>query len=196
MAEDFPTDEELAKAGWFRLSRRERRINSAPRRGQFFWVDFPHDAYEPEFIGEHPGVVLRGGNLLHGTCIVVPVTSREPAIRRYVHKFGTNPNPQGEKSGIEAFAICDHLYTVNVCRLRPVLDLKGQPVFGKVSPEDLFEIERLVVLALFPPGPGGGSRVTLAAEVSAPQKEADVAASPETNRLSARKILGLPKAKR
>jgi len=149
----WPTDEELAAAGWVKISRRERRILSAPRVREYYWVDFPHDAYAPEFVGEHPGIVIRAGKLLHATCIIVPVTSKAQAEARYVHKLARNPNPAGHRDGVEAFVICDHLYTVNTCRLRPVFSLKGGHLYPKVEPADFEAICRLVQLALFPPGP-------------------------------------------
>jgi hypothetical protein len=48
----WPTDSELKDAGWVKISRRERKILSRPRARQYYWVDFPHDAYAPEFVGE------------------------------------------------------------------------------------------------------------------------------------------------
>lgn len=50
----FPSDEELLNAGWVRTSRRDRLILSVPCVGEVYWVDFPRDAYAPEFEGEHP----------------------------------------------------------------------------------------------------------------------------------------------
>src|SRR3546814_20111184 len=46
----FPQHHEIIKAGYIPISRRERRIQSRPRVGQMYWVDFPHDAYVPEFV--------------------------------------------------------------------------------------------------------------------------------------------------
>jgi hypothetical protein len=75
----FPTDGELDAAGWVRKSRRDRRILSRPRVGQYCWVDFPHDAYVPEFVGEHPGVVIRAARSLNDTD-VTPIF--HPAMTR------------------------------------------------------------------------------------------------------------------
>jgi uncharacterized protein YifN (PemK superfamily) len=150
---NWPSDEEIEKAGWVRLSRRERLIQSRARAGQYYWVDFPHDAYAPEFVGEHPGVVIRGGNALHSTSIIVPITSKPQAEARYVHKLSKNPSPKGQRDRIDVFAICDHLYTVNVCRLRPLFDLRGGKIYPYVADVDFKAIRDLVQKALFPPGP-------------------------------------------
>ena len=72
------------------------------------WVDFPHDAYEPEFVGEHPGIVVRAAqNFRHDTCIIVPVSSAEQRTGSQFHRLSKNPNPNG--SEIVAYAVCDHL---------------------------------------------------------------------------------------
>lgn len=148
----WPTDDEIAAAGWFRKSRKALRIKSAPRSKQYYWVDFPHDAHAPEFVGEHPGIVLRGARKLEATCIIVPVTSKPQLNMRYVHQLKRNPNPRGRRDGIIAFVICDHLYTVHTCRLRPVLDLNGRASFPTVDGYDFDEIKRLVWTVLYPPG--------------------------------------------
>lgn len=157
----FPSDEELVQAGWVRISRRERRIQSSTRARQYYWVDFPHDAYAPEFVGEHPGVVIRGGQSLHATSIVVPVTSQPQKDERYVHKLLQNPNPVGHRDGIGAYVICNHLYTVNICRLRPILDPKGRPIYPRVEQADFEGICELIRKALFPPGPKAPEEVRL-----------------------------------
>jgi uncharacterized protein YifN (PemK superfamily) len=58
----------------------------------------------------------------------------------HVHIFSQNPNPVGAAQGFVAHAICDHLYTVHANRLRPVLNLKGRPMFGRIEREDLTAI--------------------------------------------------------
>lgn len=148
----FPTHDEIVKAGYLPSSRRERRIQSRPRVGQMYWVDFPHDAYAPEFVNEHPGIVIRAANSLHDTCIVLPVTSAEQTAGTHFHQLSSNPNPKGKAQGITAFVVCDHIYTVNINRLRPVLSLKGQPVFPKVEQKDMeaiFTILKSVLSAAF-----------------------------------------------
>ena len=133
----FPSDEELRDAGWVRISRRDRLITSTPRVGQYFWVDFPHDAYAPEFVDEHPGIVVRAARGLHDTCIIVPLTSRPQDDARHKHHLATNPNPKGQAEGIEAWAICDHLYTVHIARLRPIKDRFQRAIYPQADPKDL-----------------------------------------------------------
>lgn len=146
----FPHHHEIIKAGYVPISRRERRIQSRPRVGQMYWVDFPHDAYAPEFVNEHPGIVIRASNSLHDTCIILPVTSAQQKAGTHFHQLSKNPNPRGHAEGRIAYVVCDHLYTVHVNRLRPLLSLKFHPVFPKVEPHDMTAIFAIVrnVLAL------------------------------------------------
>lgn len=144
----LPSAEALDALGWVKKSRRDRRLQSRPRVGQYYWVDFPHDAYAPEFEGEHPGVVIRAASSLFDTCVVVPVTSRPQPREAHVHVFSQNPNPAGHVQGKIAHAVCDHVYTVHVNRLRPVLTLRGQPIFSKIDPRDLMGILTKVYSAL------------------------------------------------
>jgi uncharacterized protein YifN (PemK superfamily) len=181
----WPNDEEIEADGWVRISRRARRIDSSPRARQYFWVDFPHDAFAPEFVGEHPGVVLRSGKITHGTCIIVPVTSKPQIEERYVHKLSVNPNPKGQRDGVEAYAVCDHLYTVNICRLRPILSLRGHPIYPRVAEEDFTRIGELVRMALFPAQPGQKPSEPPVPAVAAGE------AGPGVNPVSGRKILKL-----
>lgn len=83
----FPSDDEIRAAGWVRISRRDRLITSTPRVGQYFWIDFPHDAYPPEFVGEHPGIVVRAARQIHDTCIVVPLTSTPQVEAKHTHQL-------------------------------------------------------------------------------------------------------------
>lgn len=146
----FPLHHEIVKAGYIPISRRERRIQSRPRVGQMYWVDFPHDAYVPEFVNEHPGIVIRAANSLNDTCIILPVTSAQQKAGTHFHQLSKNPNPKGHAEGRTAYVVCDHLYTVHVNRLRAVLSLKNYPVFPKVEPHDMKAIFAIVekVLAL------------------------------------------------
>ena len=89
----FPSDADLLAAGWIKASRRHRRINSRPRVGQVYWIDFPHDVYPPEFMGEHPGIIIRAAQNLHGTCIIVPVTSKLQNDASHTHTLSVNPIP-------------------------------------------------------------------------------------------------------
>ena len=146
----FPQHHEIIKAGYIPISRRERRIQSRPRVGQMDWVDFPHDAYVPEFVNEHPGIVIRAANSLSDTCIILPVTSAQQKAGTHFHQLSKNPNPRGHAEGRIAYVVCDHLYTVHVNRLRPLLSLKYVPVYPKVEPHDMTAIFAIVekVLAL------------------------------------------------
>ena len=141
----FPPDEEMALAGWVRISRRQRLILSRPRFQQVYWVDFPHDAYAPEFVGEHPGIVIRSAGNLNEPCVVVPLTSRDQGARPHTYKLTRNPNP---RSNGDSWAVCDHLYTISLCRLRPFLDRFKQNAYPKVSDVDMREISKRVVGSL------------------------------------------------
>lgn len=162
----FPQHHEIIKAGYIPISRRERRIQSRPRVGQMYWVDFPHDAYVPEFVNEHPGIVIRAANSLHDTCIILPVTSAQQKAGTHFHQLSKNPNPKGHAEGRTAYVVCDHLYTVHVNRLRAVLSLKGHPVFPKVEAHDMAAIFGIVekVLALA----SASSHAAAAAAVATP----------------------------
>lgn len=137
----FPTDEEITKAGWVKSSKRERIVTSVPRVGQAYWVDFPRDAYVPEFVGEHPGIVVRAARKLHDTCVVIPMSTRDQGSVKHTHKLKTNPNPKSREKGIVSYAVCDHLYTINIARLRP-FSFKGRNVYPRVEVDDLKEIYR------------------------------------------------------
>lgn len=85
MADDAQDPEwagEARASGWVRPSRRTPIIGSAPRLWQYYWVDFPHDAYTPEFVNEHPGIVVKAARRLADTCIIVPITSTPPSRRK------------------------------------------------------------------------------------------------------------------
>ncbi len=149
----FPLHHEIIKAGYVPISRRERRIVSRPRMGQMYWIDFPHDAYAPEFVNEHPGIVIRAANSLHDTCIILPVTSAQQKAGTNFHQLSRNPNPKGQAAGRIAYVVCDHLYTVNINRLRPLVH-NGKAVFPKVEPHDLtaiFAVVQKVLGAAFGP---------------------------------------------
>lgn len=158
----WPTDEELAAAGWIRISRRNRLILSRPRFGQVYWVDFPHDAYAPEFVGEHPGVVIRGASSLHEPCTVVPLTTRDRGKRPHTFELTINPNPRQDTP---VWAVCDHLYTVSIERLRPFLDRYKNQSFPKVCDADCQELAKRVQGAL------GSLHAAATARVGAAQPE-------------------------
>lgn len=185
----LPPDDILRAAGWIPASRRTRRIQSRPRFGQYYWVDFPHDAYAPEFVGEHPGIVIRAAKKLdHDTCVVVPVTSKPQGESPHIHKLEVNPNPDGKANGVEAYVVCDHFYTVSICRLRPVVDPTGRAIFPKINESDLAGISKCVVRAL--------QIILSAAEAQPPQPssqpDAEPPPGPEKTGPGGRKILRLP----
>jgi uncharacterized protein YifN (PemK superfamily) len=139
----FPTHEEIIQAGYVPLSRRTGRLRSNPRVGQMFWVDFPHDAYAPEFEKEHPGIIIRGPyKLQHSTCIVIPVSSRLQKAGSYIHQLSGNPNPK--KRELTVYAVCDHIYTINTNRLRPMINHSGKPVFPYVDKKDMQNIFKIM----------------------------------------------------
>jgi uncharacterized protein YifN (PemK superfamily) len=177
----FPLHHEIIRAGYIPISRRERRIQSRPRIGQMYWVDFPHDAYVPEFVNEHPGIVIRAATSLNDTCIILPVTSAQQKAGTHFHQLSKNPNPRGHAEGRIAYVVCDHLYTVHVNRLRPMLSLKYQVVFPKVEPHDMTAIFSIVekVLALAA-APSHAAVAAAAAAAAAPPAAAAKPLGPNT----------------
>lgn len=137
---------QLCKAhGFIEPSRRQRSIISTPRVAQYFWVDFPHDAYAPEFVGEHPGIVIRAAQSFNDTCIIIPVTSTSQVIAKHIHKLQKNPNPKNP--ALEAWAVCSHLYTIHLARLRPV-KVGYKPVYPRVDQADMQAIYACIRHAL------------------------------------------------
>ena len=145
----FPSDADLLAAGWIKASRRHRRIISRPRVGQVYWIDFPHDVYPPEFMGEHPGIIIRAAQNLHGTCIIVPVTSKSQSDASHTHTLTVNPIPSVRQNLIQSHVVCDHLYTVHVNRLRPIIAKHNRPIYPKISAHDLQIIVSKIQSALF-----------------------------------------------
>jgi uncharacterized protein YifN (PemK superfamily) len=130
-----PDLNELCKRhGFIRPSRRTRIINSTPRVRQYFWVDFPHDAYVPEFVGEHPGIVIRAARHLNDTCMIVPITSRLQKEAKHIYRLQKNPNRQ--QPNLRVWAVCDHIYTIHTARLRP-LTHGYHPYYPRVSQDDM-----------------------------------------------------------
>lgn len=169
----FPHHYEIIRAGYVPISRRERRIVSRPRMGQMYWIDFPHDAYAPEFVNEHPGIVIRAANSLHDTCVILPVTSAQQRAGTHFHELSKNPNPKGHAEGRTAYVVCDHFYTVNINRLRPLVH-KGQAIYPKVEPHDLtaiFAVVQTVLGTAFAP-----AQAAVAAAAAAPSSAAPAVA--------------------
>jgi uncharacterized protein YifN (PemK superfamily) len=145
-AHELTVEELCAQYGLVKQSRRQRLIGSTPRIGQYFWVDFPHDAYAPEFVGEHPGIVIRAAQRYDDVCTIVPVTSTTPReMKPHIHPLARNPNPDTPTT--KAWAICSHVYTIHIARLRPVKDRYGRPVYPKVDRADMEAIFACMRLA-------------------------------------------------
>jgi mRNA interferase MazF len=143
----FPTDEELLKAGWIRASRRNVSLHSSPRVGKVYWVDFPTDAYSPEFENMHPGVVIRSARRLADHCIVVPLTHRDQSTNPHGHKLSKNPRIDDPT---DAWAVCDHIYTVATGRLREIINKKGKPYHPSLAQADLIAIFTKIQAVLAP----------------------------------------------
>ena len=144
---DEEANDPCAKAGWIRPTPRQQSLKSKPRYGQYYWVDFPKDTREPEFVSRHPAIVVRAGGALSDACVVVPITSSEPEeIRPYHYKLLRNPNPHDPNR--EIWAICNHLYTVHPCRLSPVRK-RGMMLFPKATEDDMKGIVQ-AIQAAFP----------------------------------------------
>ena len=157
----FPSDAELEAAGWVKRHDCNLKVGSTPRVAQYFWVDFPRDAFAPEFVGAHPGLVVRAARRLHDTCIVVPLTSSPQDDAKHKHQLARNPNPKGHTDGILPWAICDHLYTVHLGRLRPLKDRYGNITYPKAESADMQAIFAAIRVALH-------QVFALPAEVSSP----------------------------
>ena len=143
---ELTLDEICAKHGLLKPSRRERIIRSTPRIGQCFWVDFAHDSYPPEFVGEHPGIVIRAAQSFTDTCIIVPVTSTPQDPKKHIHQLSKNPNRKDAHKTV--WAVCNHLYTINTARLRPVWDRLGALAPARASDEDMAAIYACIRYAL------------------------------------------------
>src|SRR3546814_4906714 len=77
-----------------------------------YWVDFPHDAYVPEFVNEHPGIIIRAANSLSDTCIILPVTSAQQKAGTHFHQLSKNPNPRSEEHTSELQSLMRISYAV------------------------------------------------------------------------------------
>lgn len=139
--EGWPTREQLRSKNFVRLSVPRMEVRSRPRVGQYYWVNFPHDAWKPEFYERHPCIIIRSARKsVDDTCIVVPVTSKHSSSNIHSIKLSVNPNPFGQRDGVEVWAVCDHIYTVHLNRLRLVRDLHGSMGWGQLSDADLLTV--------------------------------------------------------
>jgi uncharacterized protein YifN (PemK superfamily) len=185
----LPSDAELEAMGWVKRHDCNLKIASTPRVGQYFWIDFPRDAFAPEFVGEHPGLVVRAARRLHDTCIVVPLTSRPQEDAKHKHQLGRNPNPKGHTDGILPWAVCDHLYTVHLGRLRPLTDRYNHIIYPKADPADMEAIFAEIRAALHHVFPAPPPASTSDAPTPAPSRPL----GPNTLTLGSKKSDAVPK---
>jgi len=127
-------------------SKRQRTLESTPRFGQVFWVDFPQDFISPEFGPPHPGIVIRASRFMDQPCMVVPMTTVDQGNAKYAYELPKNPNPKRDKGRV--WVVCDHVYTVAIERLRPMADRYAWNTIPKISDGDMYEICRRVDEAL------------------------------------------------
>lgn len=116
-------------------------IKQAPSPRQVYWISAPDGAKAPEFTGYHPGIIIRGCKTLFetkNTVIFVPITSTEPRVDekgnypRNSFELTTNPNPSSDR---RVWAVCSHIMTANLTRLRAFRTKEGHRV-PKISNED------------------------------------------------------------
>lgn len=112
-----------------------------------YWVEFHNENIPPEFKGEHPGLVVRAAKNLTDTCVVLPITSASQRIGTHFHELSKNPNPRGAKDSVTSYVICDHMYTVHIMRMRPLLSITGLPIFPKIGDDEFDEICQKVKIA-------------------------------------------------
>lgn len=137
---NYSDGKKIISSSDIRSNKRSRRLRSVPRVRQVYWVEFPNENIPPEFKGEHPGLVVRAAKHLRDACVVLPITSATQRIGTHFHQLRINPNPNGEMEGLISYVVCDHMYTVNIIRMRPLLSINKSPIFPKVNEEDFNEI--------------------------------------------------------
>ncbi|RRN65071.1 type II toxin-antitoxin system PemK/MazF family toxin [Caulobacter sp. 602-1] len=123
-------------------------IRRSTRVGEVYWCAFSPHNWLPEFDDQHLVVVIRGGKKEHDAHVVVPLTKQPQPENPHGYRLTSNPNPS---SAPEAWAVCNHVYTVAPERLKLLRDAKGvtkDP--DRLSPVDLAEIARRVFKALKP----------------------------------------------
>jgi mRNA interferase MazF len=121
-------------------------LRRSTRVGEVYWCSFSPHNWVPEFDDQHLVVIIRGGKKDHGAHIVVPLTKRSQGDSPHGYRLGRNPNPG---SAPEAWAVCDHVYTVASERLKLLRDSKGVTKDPeRIDSEDLTEISRRVFNAL------------------------------------------------
>jgi mRNA interferase MazF len=91
-------------------------IKAAPHICNVYWCSFPECALPPEFSKRRPVIVVSHRNSLTGPIWVVPMTTKAQPANRWALKLARNPVP---KKTCDAWAVCNHLYTVSCTRLMP-----------------------------------------------------------------------------
>jgi len=128
--------------------RHSLELRRSTRVGEVYWCSFSPHNWVPEFDDQHLVVIIRGGKKDRGAHIVVPLTKQRQEGNPHGYRLARNPNPG---SAPEAWAVCDHVYTVASERLKLLRDSKGvtkEP--ERIEKEDLTEISRRVFNALRP----------------------------------------------
>jgi uncharacterized protein YifN (PemK superfamily) len=123
-------------------------IRRSTRVGEVYWCSFSPHNWPPEFDDQHLVVVIRTGRKENGAHVVVPLTKQAQSDNPHGYKLTRNPNPG---SAPQAWAVCDHIYTVASERLKLLRSSSGatkEP--ARIDPVDLAEISRRVFRALEP----------------------------------------------
>ncbi len=121
--------------------RRPVRLQSAPRKGEVYWCDYPPPEclHLPEFWKRRPVVIVSRHATLRGVATVVPITSRVQLNLRFSVLL------RSPIDGRDVWAICNHVTTVAVSRLLPS---HGRP---SVSEQEYREILQKVIDSLAEP---------------------------------------------
>ena len=121
-------------------------IGRSTRVGEVYWCAFSPHNWTPEFDDTHLVVIIRGGRKDRGAHMVVPLTKQPQNENPHGYRLTRNPNPG---SAPEAWAVCDHVYTVASERLKLLRDHNGKTKTPeKIDDDDLREIGRRVFKAL------------------------------------------------
>ncbi|MDP1738166.1 MAG: type II toxin-antitoxin system PemK/MazF family toxin [Caulobacter sp.] len=121
------------------------RLEQNTRVGHVYWCSFSEHNWPPEFDAPHLVVVIRGGPQHDGSHVVVPLT-KQPQTGQFGYRLKGNPSP---RSAPEAWAVCDHVYTVASARLEPLRDDDGNYHRAlAIRPDDMVEIGRRVFASL------------------------------------------------
>jgi mRNA interferase MazF len=90
------------------------RITAAPKIRQIYWCEFWKDAQLPEMWKTRPVIVVSYKNTLHGTCLVVPISTVVQNDNKWAHRLSIDI----EGDGTTAWAVCNLPSTVATSRFR------------------------------------------------------------------------------